>query len=112
MFNQILVNEVPTQTDKNSRNYGGGNTQSEKGMVHFRRKKKEILDQILDAIQYDRQIRPAGHVNDTSGCCYILLDSSPLVVMNVCTTNKNIDTNKKRSLMFMGNQHCNTYNLL
>ena len=38
-------------------------------MVHFRRKKKEILDQILGAHRYDRQIRPAGHVNDTSGCC-------------------------------------------
>ena len=47
--------------------YGGGNHQSEKGMVHFRKKKKEILDQILGKHIYDREIRPAGHVNDTSG---------------------------------------------
>ena len=85
IFNQILVLEVSTKPEKEYISYGGGNHQSEKGMVHFRRKKKEILDQILKASKYDRQIRPAGHVNDTSGCWYNFLDSSPLIVMNVCT---------------------------
>ena len=69
MFNQILVHQ---SQPKDSVNYGGGNHQSEKGMVHFRRKKKEILDLILEPLTYDRQIRPAGHINDTSGCCYSL----------------------------------------
>ena len=60
--------------------YGGGNHQSEKGMVHFRRKKKEILDQILGKHRYDRQIRPAGHVNDTSG--FLLISISALYTLS------------------------------
>ena len=39
-------------------------------MVHFRRKKKEILDQILGKHRYDRDLRPAGNANDTSGFCF------------------------------------------
>ena len=86
MFNQILVLDATTKPEKDYVSYGGGNHQSEKGMVHFRRKKKEILDQILNTVKYDRQIRPAGHINDTSGCCYSLLHSFLRIVINVCTT--------------------------
>ena len=50
--------------------YGGGNRQSAKGVDHFRRRKKQILDHILQSIRYDKEIRPPGHVNDTSGWSY------------------------------------------
>ena len=74
-FHQLLVKELTTKSSSYIK-YGGGNHQSEKGMVHFRRKKKEILDQILGKHRYDRQIRPAGHVNDTSG--FLLISISAL----------------------------------
>ena len=64
-MNLLLVKELTSKSSPIS--YGGGNHQSEKGMVHFRKKKKEILDQILGKHRYDREIRPSGHVNDTSG---------------------------------------------
>ena len=74
-FCRLLVKELTTSPSSYIK-YGGGNHQSEKGMVHFRRKKKEILDQILGKHRYDRQIRPAGHVNDTSG--FLLISISAL----------------------------------
>lgn len=48
-------------------------------MVHFRKKKKEILDQILGPHRYDRDIRPAGHVNDTSGFLLNLVSMHPIM---------------------------------
>ena len=48
--------------------YGGGNQQFERGgYMHFRRKKKEILEEILQPDTYDVRVRPSGNVNDTSG---------------------------------------------
>ena len=73
LFNEILAYETTTQTTEHV-TYGGGDSQHERGMVHFRKKKKEILDEILGQHRYDREIRPSGHFNDTSGfeCVYVL----------------------------------------
>ena len=34
--------------------------------MNFRKKEKEILDEVLGSSRYDSRIRPAGHSNDTS----------------------------------------------
>ena len=34
--------------------------------MNFRKKEKEILDEVLGSSRYDSRIRPAGHMNDTS----------------------------------------------
>ena len=34
--------------------------------MNFRKKEKEILDEVLGSSRYDSRIRPAGHLNDTS----------------------------------------------
>ena len=34
--------------------------------INFRKKEKEILDEVLGSSKYDSRIRPAGQHNDTS----------------------------------------------
>ena len=80
MFNEILAYETTTQRTEHV-TYGGGNHQHERGMVHFRKKKKEILDEILGQHRYDREIRPSGHLNDTSG-----FSSVCIICIFVCRT--------------------------
>ena len=100
VFNEILAYETTTQRTEHV-TYGGGNHQHERGMVHFRKKKKEILDEILGQHRYDREIRPSGHFNDTSGfqcvCICVSLLSHTLNKCYSCHTiltpllfNKNI----------------------
>ena len=67
----ILFDWLLVVDNEDGVSYGGGNHQYVKGLVHFRKKKKAILDQILGSNKYDCEIRPPGHVNDTSGWTWI-----------------------------------------
>ena len=54
---EAMHKTVPTNKTYNGRG---------KEYMNFRKKEKEILDEVLGSSRYDSRIRPAGHHNDTS----------------------------------------------
>ena len=55
------LNDIAKRSAFNQTNKFGG-----KENMNFRKKEKEILDEVLGSSRYDSRIRPSGHQNDTS----------------------------------------------